>query len=353
MTDTAPEHTEPAEPTAHREGGTAPRSTRTLSTWRALNSALHRAMAADGRVFVMGEDLTRWGTGGGIYGVTRKLAETFGTERVRDTPISEEALVSAAVAAAMRGARPVLEIMYSDFTLLGMDGIVNQAAKARYMFGGQYEVPLVLRTNQGSGIGKAAQHSQSLEVLFAHVPGLEVVVPGSAGDAYGLLLSAIESPNPTVFLEHKALYNDRGPVGEGPIPLGLADVVRPGSDVTVVATQLMRRRALEAADVLAAEGIGVEVVDPRTLYPLDIDTVTASAARTGRLLVTHEAPELFGFGAELAAQVGRRLWHTLRAAPRRLGGARTPVPYAEGLEAAVVPDTGLLVREIRDLVASG
>ncbi|MET8206189.1 alpha-ketoacid dehydrogenase subunit beta [Streptomyces sp. NPDC005373] len=343
-TATAPGHT--GDPAA-ADGG-APR---TLSTWRALNSALHEAMKADDSVFVMGEDLTRWGTGGGIYGVTRKLAETFGQERVRDTPISEEVIVSAAVAAAMRGTRPVVEIMYSDFSLLAMDGIVNQAAKARYMFGGQFEVPLVLRTNQGSGIGKAAQHSQSLEALFAHIPGLEVVVPGSAGDAYGLLLSAIASPNPTIFLEHKALYNDRGPVATGPIPLGLADVVRPGTDVTVVATQLMRKRALEAADALTADGISVEVVDPRTLYPLDIDTIIASAAHTGRVVVAHEAPELYGFGAELAAQLSRRLWGNLRAAPRRLGGARTPIPYAKGLETSVVPDTRLLVNEIKDLMS--
>lgn len=326
-------------------------SARTLSTWRALNAALHDAMARDETVFIMGEDLTQWGTGGGIYGVTKKLLEEFGPRRVRDTPISEEAIVSAAVGAAMRGVRPVVEIMYSDFSLLAMDAIVNQAAKARYMFGGQFEVPLVIRTNGGSSIGKAAQHSQSLETIFAHVPGLEVVVPGTPGDAYGLLLSAIASPNPTIFLEHKALYNERGSVGTDPIPLGVADVARQGRDVTVVATQLLRKRALEAAEILAAEHIEVEVVDPRTLFPLDMDTITASVAKTERVLVAHEAPELYGFGGELVAQLTRRLWGSLRAAPRRLGGARTPIPYAEGLEKAVVPDTAGLVAEIRDLVS--
>ncbi len=194
--------------------------TRTLSTWRALNNALIDVMSEDPTVFVMGEDLTTWGTGGGTYGITGKLLAKFGSDRIRDTPISEEVIISAAVGAAMRGIRPVVEIMYSDFSMLGMDGIVNQAAKARYMFGGQFDVPLVIRTNGGSGIGKAGQHSQSLETLFAHIPGLEVVVPGSPGDAYGLLRSAIASKNPTIFLEHKALYNDRGPVGRDPIPLG-------------------------------------------------------------------------------------------------------------------------------------
>lgn len=325
---------------------------RTLSMWRSLNAALRDAMAADDSVFVMGEDLTKWGTGGGIYGVTKGLLEEFGPRRVRDTPISEEAIVSAAVGAAARGVRPVVEIMYSDFMLLAMDAIVNQAAKARYMFGGQFSIPLVIRTNGGSGMGKAAQHSQSLETLFAHVPGLEVVIPGTPGDAYGLLLAAIASPNPSIFLEHKALYNERGPVGTEAIPLGAADIVRTGRDITVIATQLMRKRALEAAEILAAEQIEVEVVDPRTLYPLDMDTLARSVEKTGRVLVTHEAPELYGFGGELVAQLASRLWRSLRAAPRRLGGARAPIPYAEQLEKQVVPDTARLLAEIREMVRS-
>lgn len=328
----------------------APPATRTLSTWRALNNALLDAMTEDPKVFVMGEDLTTWGTGGGTYGITGKVLEKFGGDRIRDTPITEEVIISAAVGAAMRGIRPVVEIMYSDFSLLGMDGIVNQAAKARYMFGGQFDVPLVIRSNGGSGIGKAGQHSQSLETLFAHVPGLEVVVPGTPGDAYGLLRSAIKSQNPTIFLEHKALYNDRGPVGREPIPLGRADVAREGTDVTVVATQLMRRHALAAADVLAAQDISVEVVDPRTLFPLDMDTIAASVRKTGRVLVAHEAPELFGFGGELVAQLTTRLWGELKAAPRRLGGARTPIPYVQVQESAVVPDLDAVVAEIQGMV---
>jgi pyruvate/2-oxoglutarate/acetoin dehydrogenase E1 component len=253
----------------------------------------------------------------------------------------------------MRGMRPIVEIMYSDFTMLAMDAIVNQAAKAHYMFGGQINIPLVIRTNGGSSIGKAAHHSQSLETIFAHVPGLEVVVPGTPDDAYGLLLSAIASPNPTIFLEHKALYNDRGPVGTTPIPLGVAKLVREGKDVTVIATQLLRKRALEAAEILAMEGIDVEIVDPRTLYPLDIDTLTASVAKTGRVLVTHEAPEMYGFGGEIIAQIVSNLWRSLRVAPRRLAGERTPIPYAEGLENSVVPNTQRLIDEIRDLLQTG
>jgi pyruvate/2-oxoglutarate/acetoin dehydrogenase E1 component len=337
---------------ASRDAPQTPAASRPVPVWRALNAALRDAMAADARVFVMGEDLTQWGTGGGIYGVTKGLLEQFGPTRIRDTPISEEAIVAAAVGAAARGVRPVVEIMYSDFTLLAMDAIVNQAAKARYMFGGQFQIPLVIRTNGGSGIGKAAQHSQSLETIFAHVPGLEVVVPGTPGDAYGLLLSAIASPNPTIFLEHKALYNERGTLPSGPIPLGSAAVVRRGRDVTVVATQLMRKRALEAAEILAAEQIEVEIIDPRTLYPLDIETIVSSVARTGRVLIAHEAPALYGFGGELAAQLASRLWSSLKAPPRRLGGARTPIPYAEELEKLVVPDVDSVLAAIRTLVRS-
>lgn len=324
----------------------------TASMWRALNAALRDELRENPDVFIMGEDLTKWGTGGGIYGVTKGLLDEFGPSRVRDTPISEEAIVAAAVGAAMRGVRPIVEIMYSDFTLLAMDAIINQAAKAHYMFGGQFRVPLVIRTNGGSGIGKAAQHSQSLETLFAHIPGLEVVVPATPGDAYGLLRSAIASPNPTIFLEHKALYNERGPIIREPIPLGVARVARTGRDVTVIATQLLLKRALKAAEILEQEGIDIEVIDPRTLYPLDIDTLTASTLKTGRLLVAHEAPEMYGFGGELIAQLTHRAWGKLKAAPRRLGGARAPIPYADVLEREVVPSTEQLLTVIRELVRS-
>lgn len=318
-----------------------------LTIWRALNSALHDAFAEDPDLMIMGEDITTWGTGGGIYGVTRKLAGNFGKDRVRDTPISEEALISAGVGSAMAGTRTIVEIMYSDFALLGADGLINQAAKARYMFGGQFSTPLVLRTNGGSGVGKAAQHSQSLETLYAHIPGLEVVVPSTPNDAYGLLRTAIKSNNPTIFLEHKGLYYDKGPVTKELIPFGQARIARPGRHVTVVATQLMVNRALEAAEQLAEEGIEVEIIDPRTLYPLDMDTIYSSVRKTRHLIVAHEAVRDFGWGGEVLSNAVQECWGALDAAPRRIGAARTPIPYSEDLEAAVVPATADLVAEIR------
>jgi pyruvate/2-oxoglutarate/acetoin dehydrogenase E1 component len=317
--------------------------------WRALNDGIRTAMADDPRVFIMGEDITRWATGGGIFGVTRGLMAQFGPERARETPISEEAIVAAGVGAALCGLRPIVEIMYSDFTLLALDPIVNQAAKMRYMFGGQFNVSLVVRSNGGADSGKAAQHSQSLETLFAHVPGLEVAVPATPNDARGLLLSALRSPNPTMFLEHKALYNVRGPVERQPVPLGVARIARPGRHATVIATQLMVHRALAAAERLADSGIEVEIVDLRTLYPLDLDTVCTSARRTRRVLVCHEAPLLYGFGAELAARLQQELWGELDAPIHRLGGARTPIPYAAELEAAVVPSADDIVTRITRL----
>jgi pyruvate dehydrogenase E1 component beta subunit len=321
-----------------------------LSIWRALNRALGDALRDDPRVFLMGEDISTWGTGGGIYGVTRRLLEEFGEERVRSTPISEEVMVSAAVGAAMTGSRPIVEIMYSDFSLLAMDAIVNQAAKAHYMFGSQFTVPLVVRSNGGSQMGKAAQHSQSLETLFAHIPGLEVVVPATAGDAYGLLRSAIASPNPTIFLEHKALYNERDVVTFEPIPLGVARVVREGRDATVFATQLMLRPALAAADRLASRGIEIEVIDPRTLAPLDMDTILSSVEKTRRLLVLHEAPRSFGFGAEVVAEIAERLGPRLAVPPRRLCGENVPIAYAEALEKAAVPSTERIAKVLEEMI---
>ena len=308
-----------------------------MPMWRALNDGLASAMRDDERVFVMGEDISHWATGGGIFGVTRGLLKEFGARRVRETPISEEAIIAAGVGAAMTGSRPVVEIMYSDFMLLGLDPIVNQAAKARYMFGGQFDVPLVVRSNGGAASGKGAQHSQSLETIFAHVPGLEVVLPAFPHDARALIRSAIASPNPTILLEHKALYTHRGPVEEEAVPLGRARIVREGRDVTVVATQLMVHRALEAADRLAEAGVEVEVIDLRCLWPLDLETVAESVRRTRLALVCHEAPETFGFGGELVAQLTDQLWDDLGAPVARLGGARTPIPYAADLEDAVVP----------------
>lgn len=329
--------------------------TKTLTTWRALNSALTDTLRDTPEAFIMGEDITSWGTGGGIYGVTRKLAKEFGADRVRDTPISEEVLISAAVGAAMRGSRPILEIMYSDFSFLGFDGIINQAAKSRYMFGGQFDCPLVIRTNGGSGVGKAGQHSQSLETLFAHIPGLEVAVPGTPADAYGLLRTAVKSDNPTIFLEHKNTYYDKGELDFRPVPFGQARIAREGSDITVVATQQLLTRSLAAAERLQAEhGISTEVIDPRTLYPFDMETVLASVRKTRHLVVAHEAVRDYGWGAEVASTVVEQAWAELDAPPVRLGGARTPIPYSEPLENSVVPGVDQVfdaLREVRTAVA--
>lgn len=331
-------------------------TTKNLTTWRALNTALKDILQETPESLVMGEDITTWGTGGGIYGVTRKLFDEFGAERVRDTPISEEVLISTAVGAAMRGSRPILEIMYSDFTLLGFDGIINQAAKSRYMFGGQFDCPLVIRTNGGSGVGKAGQHSQSLETLFAHIPGLEVAVPATPADAYGLLRTAERSSNPTIFLEHKNLYYDKGAVDFEPVPFGRARVAREGTDLTVVATQQMLTRSLAAAERLQAEhGINAEVIDPRTLYPFDMETVLASVRKTRHLMVAHEAVRDYGWGAEVSSSVVEQAWEELDAPPVRLGSARTPIPYSEPLESAVVPGVDEILtamRKVRTAIAA-
>lgn len=327
-------------------------SVKNLTTWRALNRALRDVLEDTPEAFIMGEDITTWGTGGGIYGVHRKLADDFG-DRVMNTPISEEVLIAAAAAAATRNTRPILEIMYSDFSFLGFDGIINQAAKARYMFGGQFDSPLVIRTNGGSGIGKAAQHSQSLETMFAHVPGLEVCVPATPADAYGLLRTAVASDNPTIFLEHKNMYYDKGPVDFKPVPFGQARVAREGKHITVVATQQVLNRSLEAAEILAQEGIELEVIDPRTLYPFDMETVYRSVAKTRHLLVGHEAVKDYGWGAEFVAKTVEAAWDKLDAAPRRVGGARTPIPYSEPLEAAVVPQVQDIVSAVREVLNPG
>lgn len=321
--------------------------TKDLVTWRALNAAMHDILESTPEAFVLGEDITSWGTGGGTYGVTRGLLKKFGPERVLETPISEEVLISAVAAAAARGTRPILEIMYSDFSFLGFDGIINQAAKARYMFGGQFDTPLVIRSNGGSGIGKAAQHSQSLETLFAHIPGLEVVVPGTPGDAYGLLRHAVSTDNPTIFLEHKNQYYDRGPVDFQPIPFGQARIAREGTHATVVATQQILAYSLQAAEELAADGIEIEVIDPRTLFPFDMDAVYASVAKTRHLVVGHEAVRDYGWGAEFVAQTVEAAWDKLDAAPVRVGGARAPIPYSQPLEEAVIPSKDDIVAAVR------
>jgi pyruvate/2-oxoglutarate/acetoin dehydrogenase E1 component len=318
----------------------------------ALNKALREEMHRDQRVFLMGEDIGVWGDGGGVFSVTKGLLSEFGSQRVRDTPISEEGFVSIGVGAALVGARPVVELMYSDFVTLAMDPIVNQAAKVRYMFGGQASVPIVVRTNLGASGGKAAQHSQSLETWFMHVPGLKVVVPSTPADAAGLLLTSIRDDNPVMFLEHKSLYFTKGEVSDDiePIPFGQAVVRRQGTDITVVATHVMLAMALKAADALGAEGIDVEVIDPRTLVPLDIETIVASVRKTGRCLIAHEAVERAGWAAEVAFQVSQEAFDHLDAPIGRVCAANLPVPYTRTLEDQVIPVLDDVVNGIRATV---
>ena len=327
--------------------------TRELTYSAALNEALREEMVRDDRVFLMGEDIAVWGDGGGVFSVTKGLVDEFGSERVRDTPISEEGFVGLGVGAAATGMRPVVELMYLDFVTLAMEPIVNQAAKLRYMFGGQASVPLVIRSNIGASGGKAAQHSQSLETWLMHVPGLIVVAPTTPADAKGLLKTAIRDDNPVIFLEHKLLYFTKGevPLGEFTIPFGEAVTRRRGRHVTVVATQMMTNHALAAAEELVRDGIELEVIDLRSLVPLDIDTIVASVRSTNRLLICHEAVERCGWAGEVAMQVMERAFDYLDAPIARVCGANVPVPYSGPLEALVIPGSADIVARVRELLA--
>ncbi|MDW8064846.1 MAG: pyruvate dehydrogenase (acetyl-transferring) E1 component subunit alpha [Anaerolineae bacterium] len=326
-----------------------PPGTRELSYAEALREAMAQAMAADERVFLMGEDV---GVYGGAFGVTQGLIDRFGPERVRDTPISENTIVGAGLGAALTGMRPIVEMQFMDFVTLAMEQTVLQAAKVRYMFGGKARVPLILRLPGGSGTGAAAQHSESLEAWFVHVPGLKVVAPATPYDAKGLLLAALADENPVIFVEHKLLYRTRGAVPEAPyvVPLGRAVVRRAGRDLTIVAYSLMVLRAIEAAERLAMEGIEAEVIDLRTLKPYDAETVIASVKKTGKLLIVHEAPLLGGFGGELAAHIAQsEAFAYLEAPIVRLGGADVPIPYHPRLERAAVPQVEDIVEAARRL----
>jgi pyruvate dehydrogenase E1 component beta subunit len=318
----------------------------------ALNQALREEMTRDSNVFVLGEEIGVWGDGGGVFGVTKGLAKEFGPGRVRDTPISEEGIVAVAVGAALTGMRPVAELMYGDFITLVMDPLVNQAAKMRYMFGGQAEVPMVLRSNVGAGGGKAAQHSQSLETWIMHVPGIKLVMPSTPYDAKGLLKTAIRDSNPVVFLEHKLLYFTRQavPQEDYAIPFGVASIRRPGKDVTIIAMQAMLNKALSAADKLAEEGIEVEVIDPRTLVPLDIDTIVESVKRTNRLIICHEAVERAGWAGEVAMQVMEQAFDDLAAPVVRVCGKNVPMPYSASLEEVVIPSEADLIAAVRQIL---
>ena len=322
---------------------------RELSYRDALNEALHEEMARDPAVCFMGEDVGRYG---GVLQVSRGLYDRFGPKRVRDTPISEAGFTGIAVGAAMTGLRPVVEVMYIDFGALAMDQIVNQAAKARYMFGGKVRVPLVMRTQGGGGRGNAAQHSQSLEMWYVHTPGLIVVQPSTPCDAKGLLKSAIRNDNPVIFIEHKLLYNTTGPVPPAEeellIPLGVADIKRPGKDVTIVATSRMVLFALEAAEKLAADGIDAEVIDPRTLKPLDLPTIIRSVEKTGRLVVVNEGALTGGFTAEVAARVQREAFDWLDAPIMQVATEDVPLPYNGRLELEAIPSVEDIVKAAKD-----
>jgi pyruvate/2-oxoglutarate/acetoin dehydrogenase E1 component len=304
-----------------------------------IKNAVARAMRADERVIVLGEDVAE----GGPYQATLGLSEEFGRDRVLNTPISESAVAGVAIGAAQAGMRPVVEIMFIDFLTLALDQLVNQAAKAHFMSGGQLAVPLVLRTQGGTGGRAAAQHSQSLEAWLTHIPGLKVVMPSTALDAAGLMASAIADPNPVVFVENKSLYFRReeapdDPDDRRPIPLGRSHILRRGADVTIAALGRLVGDALEAADRLAAEGIEAEVIDPRTLVPLDLDPIADSLRRTGRAVIAHEAVRTGGFGAELAAQLQDAAFDYLEAPIQRVGAPFQPVPLSPTLEDAYRPD---------------
>ncbi len=326
---------------------------REITYLEAVGEALSQEMRRDPEVFLLGEDV---GVYGGAFGVSRGMLEEFGPERVRDTPISEAAIAGAATGAALMGMRPVMEIMFMDFFTISMNQLVNQAAKIHFMFGGTANVPIVARAPAGSGTGAAAQHSQSLEAWFINVPGIKVVAPSTPYDVKGLLISSIRDNNPVLFMEHKLLYRTKGPVPEDPytIPLGQAEVKREGRDLTILAYSIMVPRALEAAEQLAAESIEIEVVDPRTLKPLDKDTIVQSVAKTGRVLIAHEAPQTGGFGGELAAVIAEsQAFDYLDAPIRRLCGRDVPIPYNRTLERSVVPQVEDIVATARELALEG
>jgi pyruvate dehydrogenase E1 component beta subunit len=316
----------------------------------AVREAMQQAMRKDERVFLMGEDV---GIYGGAFGISDTMLEEFGEERVRDTPISEAAIAGAGIGAAISGMRPIAEIQFMDFITISMETLVLQGAKMRFMFGGKTKVPLVLRTPAGSGTGAAAQHSQSLENWFVHVPGLKVVMPSTPYDVKGLLLASIEDDNPIIFIEGKLLYKTKGPVPEDyyTIPLSKSEVKREGKDLTIVAYSIMVPRALQAAETLAQEGIEIEVVDPRTLKPYDPEVATKSVMKTGKVLVVHEAPITGGFGGEIVANiVSSEAFNYLDAPVKRLAGLDIPIPYNRELERRAVPQVEDIVREARKLV---
>jgi pyruvate dehydrogenase E1 component beta subunit len=321
---------------------------RTLTMAEALREALLEEMARDPRVILIGEDLRA----GVPFGVTKGLAERFGEDRVLDTPIAEGAIIGVSLGAAITGMRPVADMHFADFVTCAMDEVVNQIAKVRYMFGGQVDVPLVIRMPTGNVKGAAAHHSQSLESWFTHTPGLRVVFPSTPADAKGLLKTCIRGLDPVVFFEHKRLYKMSGevPEGEALIPLGKADVKREGADVTVIATGWMVHQALEAADVLARDGISVEIIDPRCLAPFDKETVFASVEKTNRVVIAEEAVKTGAFGAQIAAWLAEERFDCLDAPIARVAARDVPMPFSPPMEGFVLPTPDQIVREVRRLL---
>ena len=314
---------------------------------QAIRDVMAEEMRRDEKVFVRGEDIEVLG---GIFGATRGLADEFGADRVRNTPISEAGFISAGLGAACAGMRPIVELMYMDFSLVAADSIINQVAKTRYIFGGKAKVPLVIRGQQGVGRGNAATHSQSLEALFMHFPGLKVAMPSTAEDAAGLLRTAIRDDNPTIFIEHKALYTQKSEVPDDPefmIPWGKGRVFREGKDCTIIATHTYVKKSLDAAEELAKEGIDCEVIDPRTLVPLDIDLLSSSVKKTGRCVVVHEAHRTCGVGAEISSQLYEQAFCYLDAPIERLGAKQCPLPFNLGLENAVVPQPEDIINAVK------
>ena len=322
---------------------------REISYVEALRECLRQQLQADDKVFMIGEDI---GLYGGVFGVSVGLTAEFGEDRIMNTPISEQGFVGVAIGASLLGMRPVVEIMISDFSMLAFEQVANQAAKMRYMFGGKAKVPIVIRTPGGGGIGMAAQHSQSIEGLFLGIPGLKIVMPSTPYDAKGLLAGSIRDDNPVMFFEHKLLYNTKGNVPEEPylIPLGKAEIKKEGKDITVVATSFMVQKSIKVAEKLSGEGISTEIVDPRTIKPLDIDLIAGSVKKTGKALLVEEACYTGGFTCYLAAEIMKYCFDFLDAPVLRVTGLDCPIPYEHNLENAVIPDDARIERGIKEVL---
>ena len=324
-----------------------------LTYLEAINEALNEEMARDERVFIMGEDIAVGYGGGGIFGATKDLLQRFGPERVIDTPISESGIAGCAVGAALMGYRPIVEFMFGDFLTIAMDQIVNLAAKMRWCLNGESGVPIVYRAPCGAGVGAALHHSQSFEAWFAHVPGLKVILPSTPADAKGLLKAAVRDDDPVVFFEHKYLYRSlKGPVPEEDhlVPIGKGDVKREGKDITIIATAAMVQLALEAAGSLEKKGISAEVVDPRTILPLDEETILESVKKTGKAIIVHEAPTTGGFGGEIAALIADKAFDYLDGPVKRVGALFCPIPFSPKMEQLYLPSVEKILEAAQDLI---